>query len=141
MDGSIVRSWADMEQCRFKLGIGQLRELQEKTNSGPPEVFYRLGNHTWRVDDIRETIRLGLIGGGHVTPADALVKVVRYVDNRPLMENAEIALSIIGAALLGDPMDQPEAGKEQTEKTNGSASPSSMVTEPSLDSLQGRLML
>jgi hypothetical protein len=131
MDGSVTRPWADMEQCRFKLGIGQLRELQEKTNSGPPEVFNRLGNHTWRVDDIRETIRLGLIGGGQVPPLDALAKVVRYVDNRPLMENAGIALSIIGAALIGDPMDQPEAGKESPEKTSGSASPNSMGLEPS----------
>lgn len=127
-DGALTMLWGDGE-FRFRLAIGQLRELQEKANAGPPELFERLRTNTWRVDDIRETLRLGLIGGG-MSPTDALTKVIRYVDARPLFENVGPALNVLGAALLGVPDDQP-AGKEQPERPqDGSASPSSMELEP-----------
>lgn len=137
-DGSITQLWADGEY-RFRLPIGQLRELQNKTEVGPPELFYRLGSSTWRVDDVRETIRLGLIGGG-LSPTAALVLVIQYVDARPLMENVSIATKIIGAALVGDPSDQPrgKGSSEEAQASSGSASPTSMEQEPSLGSTRDK---
>lgn len=137
-DGSYSGLWAD-GTYRFRLAIGQLRELQEKCNAGPPEIFDRLMKNTWRVDDVRETLRLGLIGGG-TKPSDALVLVIRYVDSRPWMENVPAALGVIGAALVGDPNDQP--GKTQlgeSNKQDGSNSPSFTKSEPSLDGTQESL--
>lgn len=137
-DASITELWGDGEY-KFRLAIGQLRELQDKTNVGPPELFFRLGGNSWRVDDIRETIRLGLIGGG-MPPVMALTKVIQYVDARPLMENVGIATRIIGAALVGDQSDQPR-GKDQSEETqasSGSASPNSTEQEPSSGSTPDR---
>ncbi|MBB5044028.1 gene transfer agent family protein [Shinella fusca] len=49
---------------------------------------------------IRETIRLGLIGGG-MAPVDALKKVKFYVEGRPFAESYGTALAIAGAALFG----------------------------------------
>lgn len=129
-DGSYTGLWAD-GNYRFRLAIGQLRELQEKCNAGPPEIFERLMKNTWRVDDVRETLRLGLIGGG-TPPSQALALVIRYVDMRPWMENVPAALEVMGAALVGDPNDQP--GKTQLGEQNEkdcSSSPSSTELEQS----------
>jgi len=136
-DGSakITRLWGDAEH-EFRLAIGQLRELQDKTNSGPPTIFQRLLMKTWFVDDIRETIRLGLIGGG-MKPLDALALVINYVDNRPLMENVDAAIEILGAALVGVPDDQPSLGKESPENNTQAESSSS----PSLSDLERSLGL
>ena len=106
--GLISLDWADGHHA-FRLAIAQLRELQDKTGVGPAALFDRLASRQWRVDDLRETIRLGLIGGG-MDPLDALALVRRYVDDRPLMENVLIAWRILSAALIGPEDDQP--GKE-----------------------------
>jgi hypothetical protein len=106
--GSLSFDWADGHHA-FRLAIAQLRELQDKTGVGPAALFDRLASRQWKVDDLRETIRLGLIGGG-MDPFDALVLVKRYVDDRPLMENVLPAWRILSAALMGPEDDQP--GKE-----------------------------
>lgn len=125
-------TWADGEHD-FRLAIGQLRELQEKCGAGPAEIHNRLAAGTWRVDDIRETIRLGLIGGG-MTPTDALVLVTRYVDNRPLMENVVAAQAVLLVALIGAPDDKvgkPKAVKTRKKATVASSSRPSTAPVPS----------
>lgn len=128
-DASIALKWADGDHV-FRLPIGQLRELQEKTGIGPNELLSRLASGTWRIDDIRETIRLGLIGGGK-PPISALALCERYVDARPWLENAPYARSILLAALVGvpdDPAGKAEAVEENNPMTDELASPPS--TEP-----------
>ena len=51
-DASISFDWAGDER-RFRLAIGQLRELQEKCSDGPMEIMSRLQGGTWRIDDVR----------------------------------------------------------------------------------------
>ncbi len=115
----ITLPWADGSHS-FRLAIGHLRELQDKCNAGPAEVLARLTSGSWRVDDIRETLRLGLIGGG-ATPMDALVLVARYVDDRPLMENVFPAQAVLLAAVVGE--EAP--GNPLTEKTTSEATDAS----------------
>lgn len=121
MSGKVRLVWGDGEHD-FKLAIGHLRELQDKCKAGPPEILRRLSMNEWHVDDVRETIRLGLVGGGK-TPSDAFVSVVRYVDERPLLESAQVAMAVLMAALVGVP-DDP-VGKDQPEKdqTNPTVTP------------------
>ena len=57
----------------FRLGGGELRQLQRVTDCGPLELYRRLLSGNWRVDDVPETIRLGLIGARRVG-ARALVR-------------------------------------------------------------------
>ena len=115
--GSVAFDWADGTYS-FRLAIGQLRELQDKTGIGPAALFDRLSGRDWRVDDLRETIRLGLIGGG-MDPLDALVLVRRYVDERPLLESVQPAFRIMVAALVGV-ADDP-AGKKKARRTRKTA--------------------
>jgi hypothetical protein len=102
-DASKTFEWADGEY-KFRLAIGQLRELQDKTGVGPYALLSRVIDRTWKVDDLREVIRLGLIGGG-LEPLKALSLVKNYVEGRPLMESLTPVKVILAAALFGDPDD------------------------------------
>jgi hypothetical protein len=136
--------WADGEYD-FKLGIGELEELEEKTRRrgesgeyvyiGPMRMFELLTKTgDWLVRDVRETIRLGLIGGG-TKPTDALRLVRRYVDDVPDWNtNCLLAANIIAAALSGwddEPLGKPAGAKTVTEaEMDASPSPHSMPTQP-----------
>jgi hypothetical protein len=116
-------TWADGEYT-FRLPIARLEELQEKCNAGPATIFQRICSGAWYVNDIRETIRLGLIGGG-MPATKALSMVQRYVDDQPLGENVPVAQAILLAVIVGVP-DEP-VGKapaaESPEATAESPSP------------------
>jgi hypothetical protein len=131
-DATITLTWGDGEH-RFRLAIGQLRELQEKADAGPAEIVDRLSSGRWRIDDVRETIRLGLIGGG-MAPGDAYRLTVRYVDERPWLENVRPAQAVLMAALVGapdEPVGKAEAAEAETEATtDASPSPQSTETAP-----------
>ena len=90
-DGSISLIWGDGEHV-FRLAIGQFRELQEKVNGrrlalggqmvGPMSLLNQLrANDAWP-DDIRDVLRLGLIGGG-MKPPEAHRMLVSYFDANP----------------------------------------------------------
>lgn len=151
---------------KFRLAIGELRELQDKCNAGPATILARLISYQpqaeqmkrptpegyaggqddpdfiadwnvysllrqfggdWRVDDVREPIRLGLIGGG-MTPTDAWLAVARYVDTRPLTEHIGLAAAILIKALSEDKDDAVgkatvETETPQAEATTATAKP------------------
>jgi len=107
---AIDLDWAD-GTYRFALRWGELAELQEKTEAGPYAVLQRIGSGSWRIEDLSNVVRLGLIGGG-MTPGDAMKKVRFYVEQRPPMESVALAYAILQAALLGapdEPMGEAEA--------------------------------
>jgi len=102
----------------FRLGWGELQKLQEACDAGPFAIFARLGDMTFKVQDIREILRLGLIGGG-LEPSKALALVREYVEERPLIENVGLAQAVLGQALAGAPEENAAkkpraAGKEKT---------------------------
>lgn len=106
--GSITLDFAGDAQV-FRLPWGQLVELQELCDAGPYVIFDRLRSSRWLLQDVRETIRLGLIGGGK-TPIEAIALVRRYVENIeqfPPAENALLAVAILGAAILGVKEEKP----------------------------------
>lgn len=130
-DGSIELDWLDGRD-RFRLALGELRILQDKCQAGPNTIRLRLIHGSWMVDDIVETIRLGLIGGG-LTPKEAMIKVARSVSSHPLAHNVILAEAIISAAIVGVPEDPVGKGEAEGTQTGGSSSPPSTGTEPQLD--------
>jgi hypothetical protein len=139
----------------FRLGLKQIAELQEKCGSGLGVIFARvirgrieispsktLGVPThgeWKYEDLRETIRLGLIGGGAGTVADREVKVTamlaktlveRYIDDIPKREAWTIAAAILTACIEGytpsddTAEDEEEPGKDVATVESGSTTPS-----------------
>lgn len=130
-DGSIALTWGDGEHP-FRLAIGQLRELQEKCDAGPAEIATRLSDGRWRINDVRETMRLGLIGGG-MAPAEAHKLTVRYVDERPWLESLPAAQAVLMAALVGapeEPVGKDQAAEAETGATDASPSPPSTAPGP-----------
>lgn len=134
--GDISFVWGDGEYA-FRLALGELRRLQERTNAGPLELQRRLLQGTWRVDDIRETIRLGLEGGG-MKAESVTQRINDYVDGRPLLDNVLVAARILNAALSG-PEDELLGKQEAAEgestsfQTDSSPSPQFTGGDPSLD--------
>lgn len=120
-DARVSLVWGDGEHS-FRLPFAQLVELQEKTDAGPLELFQRIGSGRWRVQDLRETLRLGLIGGG-MEPAAAVLMVRRYVEQRPLAESVAPALEILTAAIAVPEDGAP--GKAEATETGASPPPPS----------------
>lgn len=93
--------WAD-GQYPFCLPLAQLEELQAHCDAGPMVILDRLQHGRWKTQDIYQTMRLGLIGGG-MPPVDALRLCKLYIAERPWGESALPALAVISAAVFGKP--------------------------------------
>lgn len=126
--GRITLDWADGEHA-FRLPLKQLRELQDKTEVGPEALYRRIIEGTWQIADLRETIRLGLIGAG--MDEVAAVKLMRqYFDDGPFLKHKPTAHAIILAALMGPPEDTPSSGKAKRGRaTTAGESPSQHSSE------------
>jgi len=128
-NADITFAWADGKNYKFALPIGQLEELQEATGAGPEELLHRLtilpaeqggAMESIRLGllrpgprDLREILRLGLIGGG-TKPDRAAIMVSRYVDGRPRLESYLPARLVLSAAIVGvpgDPVGKSDAGE------------------------------
>ncbi len=121
-NGTVTIAWGDGEHEFNVAKIKCALELEEKCNAGLAEICSRLygrslSEQRWRINDIRETLRIGLIGGGK-SPVEALRLVQRYCDDRPLAESVTAALTVVMAAIVGVTGDQPgkpEADQAATE--------------------------
>jgi hypothetical protein len=91
------------------LRIGELIILQEKTGCGPYVLANRILTGEWRVEDVIETIRLGLIGGG-MDHRMAFDIVTRHITAGNIFTYASTAGEVVLAAIMGVDDEQPETG-------------------------------
>lgn len=121
--------WANGEDA-FCLGkVGLILDLEDKCRSGLATIMARLEGGSWGINDVRETIRLGLIGGG-MKPEAAMAAVRNHVDENPLALSVLVAYEVIKSVIFGIPDDDP-VGKgmpAEAQKTG-----SSMTTDASDD--------
>lgn len=124
-DGSVSLTFGDGEHL-FRIAFGQWRELQESINKprleigeppiGPmPLLRALLDGGAWP-HDVREVIRLGLIGGG-MKPDRALVLVKRYVEAGPYFAAVPVARTVLQAAMFGPPDDVAGKGPAPVTET------------------------
>jgi len=138
-NGRIELAWGDGDHTFNIAKLAQVFELEDKCEAGVNEVFQRLREGRWKFNDVREPIRLGLIGGGK-NPAEALLLTKRYVDDRPWAESVLTAQMILMAAIVGVEGDQPgkkveadrAADSGSITTTAGSSDPQSMDSAPDL---------
>lgn len=119
--------------------IGHLLSLEENCKAGIGLIFHRLQNGTWGINDVREPIRLGLIGGG-LSPREAMDLVKAHVDahHNGLAPSVMVAMAIISAVLIGvpdDPVGKTQAaeaatGPNSSIATAASAAPDSTESAP-----------
>lgn len=93
----------------FCFGWDQATEWEEKY---PGRSLFNTFNLMHRsgiflIGDIKEVIRLALIGGGK-SPFDSVRLVERYVEKRPITENMALTLMILEAAFFGENIPQPD---------------------------------
>lgn len=114
---SVTLDWADGTYV-FRLAWGQLLELQEKCDAGPYVILQRLHGGEWRVQEVSNVIRLGLIGGG-LEPKEALRLVRTYVEDRPPMESLMTAQAVLAAGCIGA-QDEPSKKAAAPDQESGS---------------------
>lgn len=135
-NGTIRLIWAGGEDDFCVAQVKHVLALEEACGAGVAAIFGRLMDQTWRLNDVRETIRLGLIGGGK-SPEKAMALVKLHLDANPLGHGVMIAQAILQSALVGvpdDPLGKPAAADAQdppsTTMTDASAAVESTASEP-----------
>ncbi len=132
-------AWQGGEHDFCIAAIGNILALEQCCNAGIATIYGRLANGSWYLNDIRETIRLGLIGAD--MPADEAMKAVKtFVDANPkgLGPSVLIAMAVLEAALVGVPDDpvgkmtaaDAETGQASTTTMAASAAPQSSESAP-----------
>ncbi len=77
--GSRQIIWSGGEDTFCLAKVGHILDLEEKCKAPIGVIAARLENGAYGLNDIRETIRLALIGGG-MAPDKAMDKVVNHVE-------------------------------------------------------------
>lgn len=128
----VLLKWGDGDYM-FALKLKQIDELQRLCDQPLGVIVQRVIDGRPSIAEIRETIRLGLIGGG-TAPVRARELVETYVDGQPLANPRDpscpllTAQSVLGAVWFGVTTVMREAGEEPQEGKNmtgmeGSTSP------------------
>jgi hypothetical protein len=137
--GTIGIIWAHGEDDFCIAQVKHILALEQACDAGVAAIFGRLIDGTWKLNDVRETIRLGLMGGGK-SPEMALAIVKLHVDMNPLAQSVILAREVLRAALVSVPGE--EVGKKaaaeatdpaSTAMTAASAAPESTGSEPVSD--------
>lgn len=115
--GLVTLDWADGTHD-FRLGLAEIEEIEAKFDRSLFVIAGALGARTAKVSEIREVVRVGLIGGG-MKPVDALAKVRRYLDERAIEESRDVAYAIVLAGLMRVNTDAPQGEAEAPETSPG----------------------
>lgn len=127
-DATISLVFAGDERT-FRIAIDNLFALQDACDSGPQEILRRLSDGTWRLRDVIEPHRIGLIGAG-VEARIAKRMVDENIVPGRIAEHVLSAQAIVATALVGDPREP--VGKEgaATDVTEANAFPPPRSMEP-----------
>jgi hypothetical protein len=137
-DGSVTLVWGDGE-TKFRFAIGQFRELQEKVNArriaigaapvGPMSLLALLRAQDAWPDDVRDVLRIGLVGAG-MPIKEAHRKLVSYFDSSPPFEHMLTGYAVLFAGLVGVPDEDKTDAKKKTTSTPTPRSTSEKSTGP-----------
>lgn len=114
------------QERTFRLRFGEVAELERLCNAGIGAIALRIGTHQFYQADIRETVRLGLQGGGIDEP-QATALVGSAFGERELAEHIELAAKTIEAYLNGIPEELKKKEPKRRARKPRSSSP---VTSP-----------
>ena len=94
------------------------------SDAGPYLVLDRLLTGRWRLQDISEVIKWGLIGAGMDQQA-AIKLVAAEVEGRRPLENLVIAQRVLGAGVVGSP--EEDVGKKSGAANQAKRKPRSLT--------------
>ncbi|MBB2818992.1 gene transfer agent family protein [Rhizobium phaseoli] len=105
MRGAEQIVWAGGEHS-FRLGIGELRAIEQRSDAGCAVVLMRLLSSQFKIDDVIQPIRLGLIGGG-MQERDAQKVLDSALDIASPYALAVPAADILRRFIMWETDDQP----------------------------------
>jgi len=120
----------------FALRVGELEALQLATDSGPGEVLSRLYTSMtldaphlgpWRIGDIIDSLRLGLIGGG-TEALEARNLVMKTLDRHGPVALLGVAAEVLVHSIAPRPKDGE--GEDAPGKPEGETATSESGTSP-----------
>jgi hypothetical protein len=124
------------EERLFRLPIGRIRAIQEKCDAGLPELLRRYITQSWMIDDVREVILQGLLGGG-LDNQSATKAVMAYFDDTPIQPHIMVAQAVVAAAIvgvddedLGEPEGEAEAATSPSPEESSASHPSTEAGSP-----------
>lgn len=107
--------WIEHQNPRCLRGSRTSSSLDRQ--SGTAQLLNRLHKGSWRIGDVSNIVRLGLIGGG-MEPAAALKLTLRYVEERQPTENLIPAQVILSTTVMEAP--EEKRGKTQSQQESSS---------------------
>lgn len=105
MRGTETLVWPAGEHS-FRLGIGELRALEQRCDAGCAVVLMRLLASQFKIDDVVSTLRLGLIGAG-MPEREAQKTVDAALEVASPYSLAVTAADILRLAIMWSEEDQP----------------------------------
>lgn len=115
----------------FCFHIGELRALEQRLGSGVAVVLARLFSTQFKIDDIHETLRLGLQGGG-MSEREAVATIERSYPMANLVDLSVTASRVLAMFVswpTGEEADDPSG--EATAATTSQATSSPSQTDAS----------
>lgn len=113
MRGAEEVTWPGGEHS-FRLGIGELRAIEQRSDAGCAVVMMRLLSSQFKIDDVIQPIRIGLIGGGMDERAAQRV-IDSALDMASPYALAVTAADIMRRFIMWEMDDQPGEAKAGTE--------------------------
>ncbi|WP_084398274.1 gene transfer agent family protein [Henriciella aquimarina] len=116
----VTLEFADADYL-FRLPLKRIAELEERCSAPIGTLWKRVClTGDYKGNDLIETVRLGLIGGG-MDAQEARKLIERYCDQWPLAEWHSHALAILGACVEGYEVAEttPEADSPKKQKAAG----------------------
>lgn len=92
---------------KFRLGIGELRAIEQRSDAGSAVVMMRLLTGAWKIDDVVSTLRIGLCGAG-MPEKEAQKTVESALEAASPYTLAVTAADVIRRFILWDGEDNPQ---------------------------------
>lgn len=114
--------WAGGEHD-FRLDIGHLRALEQRLDAGAGVILKRLMRGDWKVDDIIETLRIGLQGAG-MEEREALKVIDRAFPTANLYELSVVAAHVLAQFISWRTGKDEDAPEDEPGETKAATTPS-----------------
>ncbi|WP_108263678.1 gene transfer agent family protein [Mangrovicoccus ximenensis] len=108
-DEITIRFFFGDRERAFALTDPMMTELERLTGKGVAAIFDQLAGLGYKLDHLREIIRLALIGGGETSPEEAKRLCDTYAANRPVFDLVTLALMILSARWYGADKEPEQA--------------------------------
>lgn len=121
--GEITEEFGDGEHT-FRLGYKEISQFEEKFDLAFMAFINRIAEGNAKIVEVREIIRLGLIGGGMEAPK-TIPLLKAFVEEAPLADYMAVALKIAQSGAFGSEAYRTKKAEAKSKKNSQRGSTSS----------------